>query len=74
MAKSMTMKIKKKENKENKEMSTGTFTQYHSHTSTKKSCTYQFVRHQYKKTTLHANLQYLNYRFLSMDFELRFWI
>lgn len=52
----MTMKIKKKENKENKEMSTGTFTQYHSHTSTKKSCTYQFVRHQYKKTTLHELL------------------
>lgn len=49
----MTMKIKKKENKE---MSTGTFTQYHSHTSTKKSCTYQFVRHQYKKTTLHELL------------------
>lgn len=45
-----------KKEKENKEMSTGTFTQYHSHTSTKKSCTYQFVRHQYKKTTLHELL------------------
>lgn len=75
MAKSNDFENKKKKKKENKEMSTGKFPQYHLHASTKKSCTYQIVCHQYKKL-LHLNyyLQYLNYRFLSMDFELRFWI
>lgn len=52
MAKSNDFEKKKK--KENKEMSTGKFPQYHLHASTKKSCTYQIVCHQYKKL-LHIN-------------------
>lgn len=52
----MIMKIKKKENKENKEMSIGIFIQYYLYISIKKLCIYQFVRYQYKKIILYEFL------------------
>lgn len=72
----MTLKIKKKKKKENKEMSTGTFPPSITYMQAPKNHVhiklYVISTKNYFTSTTY--LQYLNYRFLSMDFELRFWI
>lgn len=73
MAKSNDFENKKKK-KENKEMSTGTFPQYHMQAPKNHVHIKLYVISTKNYFTSTTYLQYLNYRFLSMDFELRFWI